>query len=232
MTRQYKHLFFDLDHTLWDHQSNANETLADIYNDFQLFQLSEFNVSEFQDTFHRINHGLWHEYHLGLIDQDYIRNTRFKMILSALGIEIYDSEMELGKEYLSRCPRKSNLMPHALEVLDYLKVRYPMTIITNGFAETQEIKIASSGLLEYFDLVITSEQAGWLKPHHKIFDFAVQHAKVTAAECLMIGDNPATDIEGARMVGIDQIYYDPEDRNKSHESTYRIRSLLQLKEIL
>lgn len=232
MTKPYKHLFFDLDHTLWDHQSNANETLADIYNDFQLYQLSDFNVNQFQDTFHKINHNLWHEYHQGLVDQAYIRNTRFKKVLSALGLEVYDSDTELTEEYLSRCPRKSNLMPHTLEVLEYLKVRYPMTIITNGFAEIQDIKMNSSGLIGYFDLVITSEQTGWLKPDRKIFDFAVRHARVSPAECLMIGDNPATDMEGARMAGIDQIYYDPEDRNQDRESTYRISSLLQLKEIL
>lgn len=232
MTKPYKHLFFDLDHTLWDHQSNANETLADIYNSNEIFRLADFNVNQFQDTFHEINHKLWHEYHLGHIDQAYIRNTRFKKVLGALGLEVYDSDMDFTDEYLSRCPRKSNLMPHTLEVLEYLKVRYPMTIITNGFAEIQDIKMNSSGLIGYFDLVITSEQTGWLKPDRKIFDFAVQHARVSPAECLMIGDNPATDMEGARMAGIDQIYYDPEDRNQDRESTYRISSLLQLKEIL
>ena len=108
----------------------------------------------------------------------------------------------MTEEYLSRCPRKSNLMPHTLEVLEYLKVRYPMTIITNGFAEIQDIKMNSSGLIRYFDLVITSEQTGWLKPDRKIFDFAVQHARVSPAECLMIGDNPATDI-GRRSHGWD-----------------------------
>jgi putative hydrolase of the HAD superfamily len=221
-----------LDHTLWDHQSNANETLADIYNDFELERLSGFNLNQFQDTFHKINHNLWHEYHLGRIDQAQIRNTRFKKVLSALDLEVFDSDMELAEKYLSQCPCKSNLMPHALEVLDYLKERYPMTIITNGFDEIQHIKMVSSGLIGYFDLVITSERSGWLKPHHKIFDFAVQHARVSAAECLMIGDNPATDIKGARAAGIDQIYYDPGNHDDMLDSTYRIQSLLQLKELL
>ncbi len=232
MTRLYKHLFFDLDHTLWDHQSNANETLADIYNDFELDRLSDFNLNQFQDTFHKINHNLWREYHLGRIDQAQIRNTRFKKVLSALDLEVFDSDMELAEKYLSQCPCKSNLMPHALEVLDYLKERYPMTIITNGFDEIQHIKMVNSGLIGYFDLVITSERSGWLKPHHKIFDFAVQHARVSAAECLMIGDNPATDIKGAREAGIDQIYYDPGNNDDMLDSTYRIQSLLQLKELL
>ncbi len=225
-------MFFDLDHTLWDHQSNANETLEDIYNSFELFQWSRFNVNEFQETFHKVNFGLWSKYDLGLIDKAYIRNTRFKKVLGALGLPTFDSDVDMSDEYLSRCPLKTNLMPHTLEVLEYLKVRYPMTIITNGFDEIQNTKMTSSGLTEYFDLIVTSEQSGWLKPNQRIFDYAVKHAKVTSAECLMIGDNPSTDIEGARKAGIDQVFYDPEGKNKNQKSTYRIGSLLQLMELL
>ena len=232
MTKLYKHLFFDLDHTLWDHYTNANETLNDLFSEFELGLLDNVSVHQFQDTFHEINHALWHKYHLGLVDQQFIRKERFRKVLKVLGVDNFAADTELANEYLIRCPQKSNLMPYALEALNYLKKRYPMTIITNGFYEIQEIKLISSGLKIYFDRIITSEQTGWLKPKQEIFDFAVKHANVAKSECLMVGDNPATDIEGARQAGIDQVYYDPSRLKEVPNPTYTIDSLLQLTDLL
>ena len=209
MTRSYKHLFFDLDHTLWDHHRNANETLTDIYQSFNLNQFASFNVDQFQYAFHKINHALWQDYHLGLIVQEDIRKERFRSVLDSLGVEGYSSCDQLSADYLHQCPSKSNLMPYTLEVLKYLKdKKYSMTIITNGFSDIQDIKMNGSGLQGYFDRVITSNQAGWLKPHKQIFDFAVKQADVAKSDCLMVGDNLSTDIEGARNAGIDQVFYD------------------------
>ena len=232
MKRTYKHLFFDLDHTLWDHHSNANETLHDLYREYDLQNLYDFTIESFQGVFHEVNHSLWDDYHLGHIDQTFIREQRFKKVLKVLEADGFDQHQELGNEYLVRCPRKSNLMPFALEALDYLKDRYPMTVITNGFAEIQDIKLESSGLTGYFREVITSERAGWLKPHQGIFNYALKMAGVSSSESVMVGDNPATDVEGARGAGIDQIYYDPSDRHTKSTSTYKISSLLELKELL
>ena len=107
-----------------------------------------------------------------------------------------------------------------------------MTIITNGFSDIQDIKIHGSGLRSYFDEVITSSQTGWLKPHKQIFEYAVKQADVANSDCLMVGDNLSTDIEGARNAGIDQVFYDSGDQNEAAEATYRINCLLQLKELL
>lgn len=232
MSKKYKHLFFDLDHTLWDHQRNANETLADLFLQFKLHELGGFSVERFQEVFHVVNHELWDGYHTGLIDQKFIRTERFKQVLQVLGVQNYPHYPSLGHEYLHRCPRKSNLMPHTIETLDYLKASYPMTIITNGFDEIQGLKLSSSGISRYFDLVITSGQAGCLKPHRGIFDFALDHAAVNGSECIMIGDNPVTDISGARDAGIDQIYYNSRACEDHIEPTYKIGSLQELKELL
>ena len=232
MKRKYKHLLFDLDHTLWDHKANANETLGDLYRQYSLEGLTTIGVDDFQEAFHRINFELWHDYHIGKVDQHFIRNQRFKKVLELLGVMDFQYHIELSQDYLAHCPRKSNLMPFAMEALEYLKTRYHMSVITNGFAEIQDIKLASSGLTSYFETVITSDQTGRLKPHPEIFKYALSKVGVSPVDCVMIGDNPDTDIEGAKEVGIDQIYYDPEDNLAATNPTYRIQSLLQLKELL
>lgn len=231
MKRRYTHLFFDLDHTLWDHYKNANETLEELHSEFDLDYLG-FTAIQLQQVFHEVNHQLWYDYHLGEIDQESIRKERFPKVMHALGVSDYQHSSDLGKQYLLRCPKKSNLMPNTLEVLDYLKQKYAMTIITNGFHEIQSVKIANSGLQSYFDRIVTSGEAGCLKPHRGIFDYALESAQVRGPESVMIGDNPVTDITGAKEAGIDQIYYNSRECNDATEPTFRIDDLLELKGLL
>lgn len=230
--KKYKHLLFDLDHTLWDHKANADDTLSDLFNKYSLGSLVPSGVDGFIDAFHKTNFELWDLYHLGEVDQPYIRTQRFRMVMKLLGVTDFDFFQELSSDYLSYCPRRSNLMPYALEVLEYLKPRYRMSVITNGFAEIQDIKLASAGLTGYFDEVITSEQAGSLKPHAEIFNYALKKVGMSCVDCVMIGDNPTTDIQGAREVGIDQIYYDPDQNQAALSPTHRIQNLRELKELL
>ena len=230
--KRYKHLLFDLDHTLWDHKANADDTLGELFEKYALGSLMPSGVDAFTDAFHQTNFKLWDLYHMGEIDQHYIRTQRFKIVMGILGVEDYGYSLELSQDYLSNCPRRSNLMPHALEVLDYLKPKYRMSVITNGFAEIQDIKLSSSGLTGYFEAVVTSEQAGSLKPHAEIFNYALNKVGMSSEDCVMIGDNPATDIQGAREVGIDQIYYDPDENHEDANPTFRIQNLLELKELL
>ena len=221
-----------MDHTLWDHKANADETLGDLFSQYSIGELHQVGVEDFQNAFHQINFELWHDYHLGKVDQHFIRNQRFAKVLELLGVMDFQNNLELSRDYLALCPRKSILMPYAMEALEYLKPRYQMSVITNGFAEIQDIKLSSSGLTGYFESVITSDQTGQLKPHPDIFEYALSKVGMSHEDCVMIGDNPDTDIEGAKEAGIDQIYYDPEDTLAAANPTYRIRSLLQLKELL
>lgn len=227
----YQHLFFDLDHTLWDHQRNADETLSELFQEYNIAGMGDFTERDFIEKFHQVNHLLWDDYNMGRIDQSRIRKQRFPLVLQALGVNGNPINGELSRQYLVRCPTKPYLMPHALETLDYLHKRYDMTIITNGFFEVQATKMACSGLDCYFPRVVTSEEAGELKPHPRIFSYALDNVKQTCEACVMIGDNPSTDIAGARLAGIDQIYYDPQDL-KQTPSTFRVMSLLELTDLL
>lgn len=231
MKRRYTHLFFDLDHTLWDHHKNANETLGELHLEFKMDFLG-VTVDRFQQVFHDVNHQLWYDYHLRVINQESIREERFPKVMSALGVKDYQHSSDLGEQYLFRCPRKSNLMPNTLEVLDYLKQKYSMTIITNGFHEIQSVKINNSGLQGYFDRIVTSGEAGCLKPHRGIFDYALESANARGPESVMIGDNPVTDITGAKEAGIDQIYYNSRACRDITEPTFRINDLMELKGLL
>ncbi len=138
----------------------------------------------------------------------------------------------IANDYVTISPTKTNLFPQALEILTYLKSKYRLHIITNGFVEVQYTKLERSGLRPYFIKVITSEEAGANKPAPAIFNYALELANATAAASLMIGDNEEVDIDGARLAGIDQVLFDFADEHQGSVATYRITSLQQLAGIL
>lgn len=230
---KYKHLFFDLDHTLWDFDTNSAETLKELFVEFQLFKYcSHIDENEFSRYFQEHNYRLWDQYNKGLISREDIRKDRFRNIFLALQIEALHLADQIGKEYLRICPSKSTLFPHALEVLSYLKEKYRLHVITNGFDDVQFIKLKSSGLEGFFDEVITSERAGYKKPELQIFEYALNAARAECRESIMIGDNLDTDISGARNASMDQVFFNPFKQPHEEAVTYEISCLSNLKEIL
>lgn len=123
-------------------------------------------------------------------------------------------------------------MPNAIEILDYLHPRYPMTIVTNGFDEIQSTKLASSGITSYFKSVVTSARAGHKKPAKEIFEFALTESGYKSHETLMIGDNLLTDIGGARNASLDTVFYNPYKVSHQEQTHYEIHDLKELKDIL
>jgi putative hydrolase of the HAD superfamily len=132
--------------------------------------------------------------------------------------------------YLDQCCKKTEVMPHALETLDYLKTRYTLHIVSNGFTEVQYRKIERSGLDTYFTHVFLSEETGFHKPKPEFFDHVFSKIDATKEESLMIGDNYEADIEGAMNFGIDQVFYslNPSD-TPQRTPTYRIHDLAELR---
>ncbi|MBN8653301.1 MAG: YjjG family noncanonical pyrimidine nucleotidase [Cytophagales bacterium] len=229
---KYKCILFDLDHTLWDFETNSSTTLAELYEAHNLKSKGVVNFTEFKKVFSRINTDLWTRYDAGLINRDEIRFHRFRTILSHFGITDEKLSMILSDEYVMQSPKKSALMPNALESLDYLASRYHMTIITNGFEEIQGTKLASSGITHYFKSVVTSARAGHKKPAREIFDFALTENGFAHHEAIMIGDNLLTDIGGARNANVDTIYYNPDRLAHKETVNFEIHDLKQLTEIL
>ncbi|WP_201986257.1 YjjG family noncanonical pyrimidine nucleotidase [Hymenobacter rubidus] len=230
--KTYRHLFFDLDHTLWDFEKNANETLHTLYERHDFARFGTFTVDQFIQVYSDINHALWRMYQSGKISQRQLRDVRFARTLAKLGVTEDDTPPNISAEFTDILPQKSAVFPFTHEVLDYLKPKYRMHLITNGFNDIQEIKLASSNLTHYFESIITSEHSGHLKPDPRMFQHALAHTGATATESLMIGDNLECDVLGAFNAGIDQVYFNPEKRRHFAQTTHEISCLSELKTFL
>lgn len=226
--KKYKHLFFDLDHTLWDFKTNSRLALAEIYQEFDLQVLSNVCESEFIEVYEKYNHRMWAEYRNGKMSKETLRVERFRQSLAHVGVKDKELSIAIGDYYVDHSPLKTALFPHAIEVLETLKQNYQMHIITNGFEEIQSIKMAHSGLNPFFDKIITSEQAGTKKPHPAIFQYSLKMAGAKPEESLMIGDNQLVDIEGAAKAGMDGVFFNPEYEKLIINPKYEIDDLNKL----
>lgn len=230
--KKYECILFDLDHTLWDYETNSAETLNELFQQHKLNQRGIESFSHFHKSFVSINTTLWEQYDLGKIGRDVIRFERFHKIFLHLGVDDYPLSLKLSDEYVALSPKKSALMPNALDVLEYLHTRYPITIVTNGFEEIQSTKIQSSGLTPYFRNVVTSARAGHKKPAKEIFDFALAETGFQSHEAIMIGDNLITDIGGAHNASVDTVFFNPNKMSHEEKPRYEIQDLVELKGIL
>ena len=202
-------LFFDLDHTLWDYETNARATLLEMYH---IFVLDRFfrDETHFLKTFKEQNEKLWHRYNVGDIDKYEIRNNRFGYILNTVKNTDFNLAKELSNKFIIECPRKKALMPNAGKVLDKLSQDFELGIITNGFDDTQNIKLKYSEIDHYFKWVVTSESSGYRKPAKGIFDFTLDYSGGSLENIVIIGDNLQTDILGAKNAGWKSVWYNPQ----------------------
>ena len=204
---KYKHLFFDLDHTIWDFEANSRTTLVELYEEMKLKERGVDDFALFHKNYLAHNERLWERYRKGFVKQEELRVKR--MWLSLLDFNIADELLakKMGDRFLEMLPTRTILFPYTIEILDYLTDKsYELHLITNGFEHTQHSKLKHSGLSSYFKQVITSEGSNSLKPKKEIFDFAFQKTGATPDESIMIGDTMEVDILGAMNAGIDQIH--------------------------
>jgi len=228
----YKHIFFDLDHTLWDFDTNSREALQDIYRSLSL---AEAGIHDF-DLFHKLylghNERLWDRYRKGQMKVDELRWKR--MAVTLLEFKNGDEALarKMGIEFLEILPTKKKLFPDTVEVLGYLtEKKYILHLITNGFEKTQHNKLRTSGIDHFFREVITSEGSNSLKPHPEIFEYAFMKTGALKKESIMIGDTPEVDILGAREAGFDQVYINHTGNQEPVEATYTVYSLKELMNI-
>ena len=230
--KHYRHIFFDLDHTIWDFDRNAEEALHKLFVQHELEALGLASAAEFIATYTRNNHALWADYHLGKIDKETLRQTRFSKTFTDLGLQPNAVPATFEDAYVKLCPTKTNLFPHAHETLSYLQQKYTLHLISNGFRESQDIKLRGSGLLPYFQHIIISEEVGFNKPHQGIFEHALNLAGATKEESIMIGDSLEADIYGALNFGIDAIFFNPLKAPKPDDVPVQIYSLDELTRLL
>ena len=230
---KYKHIFFDLDHTLWDFETNSYQTLEELYHTFNLSARGVPGFEAFYDSYVIHNEILWDRFRKGLINRNDLRYKRFSRTL--LDFKIGDEKLSnaLSEKFLEVLPFKTALFPYTVEVLEYLTAKnYPLHMITNGFEDTQLLKMRNAKIDHFFTHIITSEVAGSLKPYREIFDYAITKAATRATESIMIGDALELDIIGAHNAGMDQIYFNAKVPATTMQPTYCISCLSELKTIL
>ena len=229
---QYRHLFFDLDHTLWDFEANSRQTLEEMYHSLGLAERGVDDFGRFHERYIIHNDKLWERYRNGYIKVDELRWKR--MWLTLLDFKIGDEPLarKMGGLFLDALPTRRILFPYTKEILTYLTEKgYRLHLITNGFEKTQHSKLRYSGLDHYFGEVITSEGSNSLKPHKEIFEYALRRAGTVAEESIMLGDSIEVDIQGAAGAGIDQVYVNHLGLEPDFTPTYMVRSLKELEGI-
>jgi putative hydrolase of the HAD superfamily len=229
---KYRHLFFDLDHTLWDFNENARLTLGELYGELELEKAGVDNFEHFLKVYLAHNEQLWEKYRNGILKAEELRWKRMWNTLADFGNYNEDLARRLGQRFLESLPTRKILFADAIETLQYLKDKgYQLHLITNGFEETQHCKLRNCGISDFFIEVITSEGSNSMKPKKEIFDYALNKAKALQHHSIMIGDSIEVDIQGAINAGIDQVYVNHLGEICNITPTYTVNSLKELQEI-
>jgi len=223
-----KHVFFDLDHTLWDFEYNSEKTFAHIFEQNKI----DVNFNDFMKEYVPINKKYWKLFREEKVSKSDLRFNRLKESFNELKFNAGDFLInQLAEQYIDYLPTNKTLFEGAFEVLEYLNKKYQLHIITNGFEEVQHKKIKNSNISPYFDKIITSEKAGVKKPNPKIFNYAMALTNAIPKESIMIGDNFEADILGAKAVGMHTIFCEFNGEIATEE-VLSITKLIELKQYL
>lgn len=224
-----KHIFFDLDHTLWDFEKNSDLTFQKIF----LKHTLDVELDRFLKIYKPLNREFWRLYREEKITKKELRYQRLKTAFDAINYPITDDLIHtIADEYINFLPEFNHLFEGTFEILDYLSEKYTLHIITNGFEEIQSKKMESSKIAHYFEAVITSESVGVKKPNPKVFAHALKLANANKENSIMIGDSIEADIMGAIDYGLPAIHCNFENENIIESNFKGISSLLDLKQYL
>lgn len=229
---KYKSLFIDLDDTLWDTYNNNKECLKELYADYDMGR-HYASFEAFFAIYMPNNIELWAKYRNGEINRQTLIIERFRFVFRPLGVEDPKEILKINDHFLQRTTLQTRLIPGASELLEYLRPKYRLFILSNGFREVQDLKLKNSGLSPFFERLILSEDACIQKPHKGIFDYALVTTNSRRAESLMIGDSWDADIVGAYNSRIDQIWFNPKSEpERGFVPTHTVKTLDEIKHIL
>ena len=224
-----EHVFFDLDHTLWDFEKNSDLTFEKVFKKQQI----DTDLHAFLEVYRPINLEYWRLYRDEKVSKKELRYGRLKKAFDSINYTISDDLIDIiAIEYIEFLPDFNHLFEGTFEILEYLKGKYQLHIITNGFQEIQHKKMEASKLLTYFDAIITSESVGVKKPNPKVFHHALEVTNANQENSIMIGDSLEADIFGAINIGMPAIYCNFDNKPKNDPAYKSITSLLELKQYL
>ncbi|WP_224489027.1 YjjG family noncanonical pyrimidine nucleotidase [Robertkochia flava] len=223
-----EHIFFDLDHTLWDFERNSALAFDKIFRTRNL----DVELGDFLEIYVPVNLKFWRMFRENRITKKELRYIRLKVTFDRMGVHFNDLLIkEIANDYLTYLPTFNHLFKETSTILSYLNVTYKLHIITNGFANVQEGKLVNSGIDHYFNVVVNSETAGVKKPNPFIFQLAMKRAGATPERSLMVGDSLEADVLGALNAGMHALYYNPKGEEvPSH--ILQINNLLEMKNLL
>jgi len=230
--KKYKHIFIDLDRTLYDFDLSTRETFLELFDKFGLYDRGVKPFEMFFELYQKNNLALWEQYRNGEISKRFLNVHRFHITLLEFGIDDRAFAGRFAADYLHMSPRKKALFPNVIEVLEYLQKKYTLHIITTGFKQVQEIKIKANEFDKYFTTITTSEEAGSKKPDVQIFNFALKKAGALPVESLMVGDDLEVDIDGAKAGGIDGLFCNFDNLAHNGKVTFEVKKFAEIKEIL
>lgn len=221
-------VFFDLDHTLWDFEKNSALAFETVFK----MQNVSVDMDEFLHFYIPLNRIYWERYRKDEISQTELRFGRLKDTFDMINHTVSDDVVDLlSLEYVHYLPKFNHLYDGTIEILDYLKPKYNLHIITNGFAVVQDNKLNNSYITDYFKSVTNSEMAGVKKPNPLIFNYALNLANTKKEHSIMIGDCIEADVQGALDAGLDAVFFN-ENNVKVASTIKQVSHLLELKKYL
>lgn len=229
---KYKNIFFDLDDTLWAFSDNSRDSFEEVYQKYN-FDMYFDSFGHYYTLYQTRNLELWEEYAEGKVTKEELNDQRFLYPLQAVGVDNPDLSKQFSTDFFALVPTKEKLMPHAKEILEYLRPKYNLYIISNGFRELQSKKMKAAGIDHYFKKIILSEDIGVMKLYPEIFHFALSATQSELKESIMIGDNWKADITGAKGVEMDQIFYNVKGRTEfPFQATHVINGLEEIERLI
>lgn len=226
--KRYDWLLFDADGTLFDFERAESAALPQV---FQVMGVA-FHPDYLVD-YRRINRDLWKGVENGSFKPGFVKTHRFELLLQTLGLD--HSPSAFSAAYLECLAERSELIEDAAEVVEKLKEKYQMAILTNGLQVVQRGRLARSVIRHQIGEIIISEEIGFAKPAKEFFEIAMTRlGNPSPRAVLMIGDGWNSDIVGVVQHGIDACWYNPgrEPRPTGCELTREIASLRDLTEWL
>ncbi len=230
MSFSNRHIFFDLDRTLWDFDTNSENALRQIIEEEELLSVFK-SFDRFYRAYVAQNKRLWGEYGKGNLKKEILRFERFNATLKQFGRDDIDLARRMGDAYVEISPRQTMLFPDTKAVLqELLDIGYHLHIITNGFVEVQYIKLENCGLRDFFEVIVCSEEVGKNKPALAIYSYALKQARCSSDDALMIGDDYVADVSGALNAGFQAVLFDPKrtSKEKYRHTIHELKSFPEL----